>query len=99
MNNTMNKTQVRQALADITDSVSFKSFDKETCQDNVFTAKKSYFWGLTSDGSGLADKVKKALPEAFVLDYGNHFHHFLGSARPGSGKDSYFWVKFKVALN
>ena len=63
----------------------------------VFTVKKSYFWGATKCGSTLADKVKSIIPEAAIEDYGNHFHHFVGGAKPGSKQDSYLWVKFKVS--
>jgi len=62
----------------------------------VFTAKKSYFWGATKDGSVLADKIQSAIPEAVIEDCGNHFHHFVGGAKPGSSQDSYLWCKFTI---
>ena len=73
-------------------------FDTISCRDGVYTIKKSYYWGFTEDGSALADKVKKKLPSADILDYGNHWHPFVGGAKPGSPQDSYHYCKFKVQL-
>lgn len=83
----MNTKQVRSILSDAIDTISFR--------DNTFTVKKSYFWGVTKDGSSLASKVEKLLPGVKVIDYGNHYHGFVGGARPGSSKDSYLYCKFK----
>ena len=71
-------------------------FDTISCRDGVYTIKKSYYWGFTEDGSALADKVKKKLPSADILDYGNHWHPFVGGAKSGSARDSYHYCKFKV---
>ena len=70
--------------------------DVVSSRNGIYTAKRSYFFGMTKDGSNLADKVKALIPEAFIIDYGNHWHAFVGGARPGSSKDSYWWVKFKA---
>ena len=70
--------------------------DVVSSRDGIYTVKKSYYFGITKDGSNLADKVEKLIPEATVLDYGNHYHDFVGGARPGSSRDSYWWVKFKA---
>ena len=84
----MKTNQVREAIGHITNTLSSRG--------GVFTAKKSYFWGFTNDGSALADKIKNLVPGAEIVDFGNHFHGFVGGAKPGSPQDSYYWVKFKA---
>lgn len=84
----MTTKQVREAISNNASTLSYRG--------GVFTAKKSYFWGICGDGSGLADKIKKLIPTAEIVDYGNHYHSFVGGAKPGSPQDSYFWVKFKA---
>jgi len=63
----------------------------------VFMVKKSYFWGLSKSGEELWNKVKEKIPNATLVEYGNNYHDFVGGAKAGSPKDSYFWVKFKIA--
>jgi len=65
-------------------------------REGVITIKKSYFYGMMHSGQALADKVTKAFPDASIIEYGNHFHQFVGGAKSGSPKDSYFWCKFKL---
>ena len=84
----MNTKQVREVIGEIANTLSSRG--------GVFTAKKSYFWGFTNDGSAFADKIKNLIPSADIIDYGNHFHGFVGGAKPGSPQDSYYWVKFKA---
>ncbi len=84
----MTTKQIRQTLENTIDTLSFRN--------GTYTAKKSYFWGVAQDGSKLADSIQKHLPKAEILDYGNHYHGFVGGARPGSSKDSYFYCKFTV---
>jgi len=84
----MKTKDIKVRLNDHVDVVSFR--------DGTFTVKKSYYWGATKDGSNLADKVKALIPEATILDYGNHYHGFVGGAKSGSPQDSYWWVKFKA---
>ena len=84
----MSTKQVREVVSNVADTLSVRQ--------GVFTVKKSYYWGVTQGGSALADKIKSLLPEAFILDYGNHYHGFVGGAKSGSSKDSYFWVKFRA---
>ena len=86
MNNTK---QVKQTLGRIFDTFSSKG--------GVYTIKKSYYWGFTEDGSALADKVQQKLPQAVIVDYGNHWHPFVGGAKSGSAKDSFYFCKFKIA--
>jgi hypothetical protein len=72
------------------------TFDTFSLRNGEYTVKKSYYWGIDSDGSTLANKVKKIIPEAIVTDYGNHWHPFVGGAKAGSPKDSYLYCKFKL---
>lgn len=62
----------------------------------MFRYHQSYFWGLNSNADKLIAKVKDTIPGAVIVDSGNHFHTFVGSAKSGSAKDSYLWVTFKV---
>jgi len=66
-------------------------------RNGVYTVKRSYFWGVSNDGSGFAEKVRKTITGSRIVDYGNHFHHFVGGAKSGSRKDSYYWVKFTIS--
>ena len=86
MNNTK---QIKQTLGRIFDTFSSKG--------GVYTIKKSYFYGFGKDGSALVDKVQQKLPQAVIVDYGNHWHPFVGGAKPGSTKDSFYFCKFKIA--
>ena len=79
---------VKEKLNELVSTISLRS--------GVFTAKKSYFWGATKDGLVLADKIQSIIPEALIEDCGNHFHHFVGGAKPGSPQDSYLWCKFRI---
>ena len=85
----MDTKQVKQTLGEI--------FDTFSSRGGVYTIKKSYFYGFGKDGSALADKVQQKLPSAVVVDYGNHWHPFVGGAKPGSPQDSYYFCKFKIA--
>lgn len=84
----MKPTEIKNALSHSADVVSYSK--------GVYTAKKSYFWGFTQDGSSFADKIVNMIPNAVMLDYGNHYHGFVGGAKTGGPKDSYFYVKFTV---
>lgn len=57
---------------------------------------KSYFWGMTLNADSLIKKVKQKFPNAVIVDSGNHFHDFVGSAKSGSRQDSYLYVIFKL---
>ena len=70
--------------------------DKISVRNGVYTIKKSYFYGFGKDGSELAKKVESKLDSAVVIDYGNHWHPFVGGAKPGSSKDSYYFCKFYI---
>lgn len=84
----MYNKNIKLALCGVFDTFSFRKGE--------YMIKKSYYWGITSDGSTLANKVKKIIPEAEVIDYGNHWHPFVGGAKCGSPQDSYLYCKFKL---
>lgn len=84
----MNTKTVRSLLENSVDVLSFRN--------KVYTAKKSYYWGATQDGSAFRDKIQKLIPKARVVDYGNHWHSFVGGAKPGSSQDSYYYCKFEI---
>ena len=83
--------QIREKLTE-----AFGSNVTLSVRKGIYTAKRSYFWGVTNSGESFAQNVMstlKPLPVSLV-DFGNHYHSFVGSARTGSRQDSYFWVKF-----
>lgn len=63
----------------------------------VFTYWSSYFFrtqGRSEDK--LKQDVLRYVPNAVVIDSGDHYHGFVESAASGSPKDSFFWVKFQI---
>lgn len=60
----------------------------------VFRLHTSYFF--YPKNVDLVGFVKEKLPEAQVIESGNHWHEFVGGAKTGSVKDSFVWVKFKI---
>ena len=72
------------------------SFNIVSVRHGIYTAKKSYYWGVTKSGEAYADKVRELIPNAEIIEFGNHFAPFRGGARAGGPQDSYYWVKFKV---
>jgi len=65
-------------------------------KDGNITAKWEYYYRFSKTPEKYAEKIKKALPEAVILDSGDHFHAFVGGSRPGSSQSSYMWVRFKL---
>ena len=72
------------------------SFDTFSVREGIITVKKGYYWGVTKSGETYAEKVKEIIPEAKIVDFGNHFASFRGGAKAGSAQSSYFYVKFTV---
>jgi hypothetical protein len=62
----------------------------------VFRYHKSYFYtsGLTPET--LIAKVKEKLPNAKIIDSGDHYAKFFGGAPSGSKLDSFMWVTFTL---
>jgi hypothetical protein len=69
--------------------------DVVSVRHGIYTVKKSYYWGATKDGSELVNAVKSLFNNIIIVDFGNHYHGFVGGAKPGSYNDSYFYCKFK----
>lgn len=84
----MNPADVRRILATVVSTLSRRG--------NVYTAKKSYFWGATVCGAALADVIVHRIPQAKIIETGNHFKPFHGGAKRGSRQDSYLWCKFSI---
>ena len=63
----------------------------------VFRWHKSYFYLYEKYGyNEMMNYILSKIPDAEIVDYGDHWHSFVGGAKGGSEKDSFFWVKFKV---
>lgn len=85
----MTTKEIRELLKGRFNVVSFRN--------GIFTVKQSYYWGVTKSGEEYAKKVTDLIPEAKILDYGNHWHGFVGGCKTGGPQDSYYWVKFQVS--
>lgn len=84
----MKITQVEALLTDVSRTISLRH--------GVFTVKKSYFYRNGMTAGGLWDRVQAKIAAAQLVDCGDHWHEFVGGAKSGSAKDSYFWVKFSL---
>jgi hypothetical protein len=62
----------------------------------VFRYHQSYYYRHGMDGTTVRDRVLQKIPDAKILDYGDHYHSFVGGCKDGSDRDSFFWVKFTV---
>lgn len=82
----MTTSEIREVLQPYSSTFSVRK--------GIYTMKKSYYWGLTKSGEVLKNTVESLIPNAKVIDYGNHYADFHGGARPGTSQDSYFWVRF-----
>jgi hypothetical protein len=69
--------------------------DVVSVKNGVYTAKRSYFYGGGKALDALRDGVSK-MSNLTMTDSGDHWHAFVGSAKPGSAKDSYVWVSFTI---
>jgi hypothetical protein len=70
------------------------SADTLSKKAGVYTARWGYYWGITKPSDPYADRVKERIPNATILEHGNHFAPFRGGAPVG--KQSHFWVKFTI---
>ena len=76
--------QVREKLH--TDTVSRKG--------DVFTVRVGFFYRMGKDVSNLENAVKKAFPNAVIVDSGEKWVAFRGGHTTAQG--SHWWVKFQV---
>jgi len=63
-------------------------------KDDVITVRRGFFYthGMTSDD--IVKKVKKAFPNAKILDQGEKWVAFRGGASVSN--QSHWWVKFEL---
>jgi hypothetical protein len=64
-------------------------------KDNSFTAKWSYYYRHGQDETYYEKRISNIYANVSIIESGDHFHYFVGDAKPGSAQDSYIWVKFK----
>lgn len=62
---------------------------------NCYRACYSYFYRVQAPKNPI-EKIIKRLPKAVILEEGDHWHIFVGSAAPGSSQDSFIWVDFRI---
>ena len=70
--------------------------DRLSKKGNVYTARRGYFYGRCESGESFARNIQQQLPEAKIIDYGNHYADFKGGAPVN--QQSHYWVKFSLAL-
>lgn len=68
--------------------------DAVTVKNGIFKAMWGYFYTHGTTAADYAQKVKVALPNAMMVDSGQHHAPFKGGV--GVSKSSHFWVKFKL---
>jgi hypothetical protein len=57
---------------------------------------RSYFYSHGMTPENLMSYVKSKIPNAVMIDSGDHFHDFVGGTKSGSSQDSYMWVTFTI---
>jgi hypothetical protein len=60
----------------------------------AFIIRKSYFYRFGYDSSKLAEFVKSKIPNATIIDHGDHWAPFRGGDSVAKG--SHFWVRFTI---
>lgn len=69
--------------------------DQISKRNGIFTARRSYFYGLCESGESLVKRIQEQLPTAKIIDWGNHYvAKFIGGAP--ITKQSHYWVKFSL---
>ena len=61
---------------------------------NIYTVRKEFFYRHGMDALSIAGKVKEKLPDATIVDYGEHWAPFRGGA--SVAQSSHWWVKFTL---
>lgn len=70
-------------------------FDVISIRNGVWTAKRSYFYRQGSP-EVLAKSIQSLLPNSNIIECGDHWRPFKGSAKTGGPQDSYMFVKFTI---
>jgi len=70
---------------------------------NQFRITRSFFYTHGKDEKVVEREISKILTDAnikfTVLDSGEHWHSFVGGAKPGSSQDSYWYVIVEIQDN
>jgi len=69
--------------------------DQVTKSKGIYTARKGYFYRHGFDEYKMAKKIKSVLPDAQILDKGDHWATFKGG--DSIAKGSHWWVKFRLS--
>jgi|GEM_PF-5561629 len=82
----MTTKQIREKLFTIADTVSKR--------EGVFTARRGFFYTGGKSSEDFRRALTNAIPEARVIDCGEHWAPFKGGA--SVAKQSHWWVRFTV---
>ena len=65
-------------------------------KDGSIIGKRGYFYKMGMSPESLKEKLLSFIPNAIVIDTGDHWAPFRGGAKTGSAGSSYMWVQFKL---
>jgi hypothetical protein len=67
-------------------------------RNGSITAKWTYFYRGGRSAESCVEKIcgEFGREKVTIIDSGDHWHVFVGGAKAGGPKDSYFWVHFAV---
>jgi hypothetical protein len=68
--------------------------DSISIKNGVITVRRGYFYSGGKTAQDFADRIQRDIPEAKIIDYGEHWAAFKGGA--SVAKQSHWWVKFTV---
>lgn len=68
-----------------------------TFSKGLFTVHEGYFYRHGRSEEDLAHKVLEVLPEAKIIDSGDHYANFNGGA--SIRRSSHFWVKVRLVYS
>lgn len=70
--------------------------DTVSRKDGVITVRKGFYYKMGKSSQDMVNKVKERLPNAEILDSGEHGAAFRGGASVAQG--SHWYVKFRVGV-
>ncbi len=79
-------SSIRNRLAIIADDVVVKK--------GVYKARKGFYYRMNGTAESFRERVKATIPEATIINYGEHWMPFRGGA--SLGNQSHWWVEFTV---
>ena len=65
-------------------------------KDGSYRYWVSYFYSNGLSSEKLVEAVKREIPNAVIIDNGDHWHDFVGGAKSGTARDSFMYVIFEV---